>query len=117
MQFQPKNKLTPKAFANFSRTFNCISTSKKGGVLFSLRNLCVPLRLCGKQVVRAHLPERRRGTQRHAEKKFESDTTAGSLILTFNSAVAVIQLHPINWRAAAFGGALSDIRGVSLRLE
>src|SRR5829696_383220 len=33
--------------------------------------LCVPLRLCGKQVVRAHLPQRRRGTQRYAEKKFE----------------------------------------------
>src|SRR5215207_1473875 len=34
--------------------------------------LCVSLRLCGKQVVRAHLPQRRRGTQRYAEKKFES---------------------------------------------
>ena len=30
--------------------------------------LCVPLRLRGKQVVRAHLPQRRRGTQRYAEK-------------------------------------------------
>src|SRR5829696_3439194 len=30
--------------------------------------LCVPLRFCGKQVVRAHLPQRRRGTQRYAEK-------------------------------------------------
>src|SRR5215203_2909262 len=33
--------------------------------------LCVPLRLGGKQVVRAHLPQRRRGTQRYAEKKFQ----------------------------------------------
>src|SRR5215208_4727022 len=33
--------------------------------------LSVSLRLCGKQVVRAHLPQRRRGTQRYAEKKFQ----------------------------------------------
>src|SRR5215208_2523617 len=43
----------------------------KGCVLFwnfFSAYLCVPLRLCGKQVVRAHLPQRRRGTQRYAEK-------------------------------------------------
>src|SRR5829696_258320 len=43
--------------------------------------LCVPLRLGGKQVVRAHLSQKRRGTQRYAEKKFQNKTQPRLLTL------------------------------------
>src|SRR5215212_1787591 len=46
-----------------------------GRCLISLRISAFLCASCGKQVVRAHLPQRRRGTQRYAEKKFELNTT------------------------------------------